>query len=817
MTPVGVAVRFVPSGIVRDSRKMALRGTLLLSPISGPLAGSCGRAVDLEKWPSAIEELLTCAPGIEVLVEPVTAQGAGDRAAPPKAGDRPALTLAADALHRFGVSEAALRKQHVDKLDKKWADLITAAGVEWVDLCSVLENGDPNGTLAASAAQQDVLATGGGQMSLLLALERAQSLLSRIRAPEDEGPGSCVRAGFETGAEALDRPTERLRTRASDSSQDRSTNMPWLASAPKLLDQGFPGTPQNDQEDRRRERAEAARRSALTEKLLGDDRASADGQAKARSDYVGGTSGPAVAAGLDAMAEARPACDSPADAVACAAAPAGAGLQGSLDRARTQYYAGTRPDIRPATSKMPTEQTLSAQQNALHRLFALQSQPALARVFNLAIDVIIPLSDEHIATLAAAHGCAERVHGTLSADARFAFVAARPAANVARRTIWTTSKLRLPWDKLDTLPDDVLLFWACTREELDARSIGWSQAELLDKAVAAQIDGMVDLGAGRSQGTGDKARRNPRFDLATLDPRRATEMDLHSDALASRRGGMTAVGTMPSGGLLLIDRWRQFHAVAKATDRQAARQPPSDDAPIVADAEALTIGFRLDVGSRRLAVRSGGRWSSAAYATISTRVLDDALRLLVPDQAERLALDAASMTLTTRSLKDPNPANPPTSFAEEIVVQWPGPPLGVDLHGLDAVAGATQYGDGARSSILALSQEFSLPQDSPDCPPRQCFGWPVRVAVRPQLEGGVVKPLRDAIAAYKSFPDHRFTLPPAAPGVRGRRILRHERIEHPLVTTPLEVLRRPGGRPAGDRRRTGGPHSPEPGRGASAA
>ena len=805
MTTVGVSIRFVPAGVVaEDGGQLSLRGTLVLSPVSSTLAPACGHGVELETWPSQIEALLAdgsgvseppgCKAGIEVLLAPVVASGT--RACPPdlststsnggmRSEQQGIVVLDAARAHAIPVSKQGVRRQHLGALDALWATLIGAGGVSWSDLENALEAGGSQGAAAGTAgprAAPDVVSTGGGQMSVLLALERARSLLERVRSPDDVGPPPAARSDPDLTAEDMDRPAERLRTR-NGTPDKRQQTKPWLAFAAKLKDAPAPPPKKVVEEDRARQRAEADARSRMAHNLISEERKAAGSQADARRAYRACMSAQELRNRLDAMARVKPACAAPSTAASCAAAPDAGELQEALDRARALHYAGTQPDERgPNRLDAPVPQW-DQQQLAHRRLFALASQPGLARLFNFAVDVAVPLTPGDLAVIGVGTAFSEVAVGARFLDARFAFVAARLAGVNAPRTIWTTAKLRLPWTSIDG-PDESMLFWACTHEELDARSIGWSQDTLLNSAVAAQLDGVLDLGAARADGT---AGTNPRFELATLDPRRATEADLHADAVSDRRGGLTAVNTMPSGGLLLIDRWRQYQAVAKATDRQEASSPGS----IVLDAEALTVGLLLDVC---VDTANGPVWRSLVERRITYTdhpILHEALMLLVPDGAERDALNAAPMTLTTRR-RSTSGQQSPSHYAEEIVAQWLGPPLGVDLHAMDTVRDPGQHGTAGQTSVLGLSQEYSLPpRDSLERPPLQCFGWGVRVGVRPQLEGGVARRLTDAARIYQTGYGHRFALPPTAPGVRGRRILRHERIEGPVVTTPLQILQRP--------------------------
>ncbi len=769
MTTAGISVRFVPAGLRRGpDGKWQLRGTVLLTPLTGDGAGACGQQVELDRWPAEIETLVRDG-RIAVQISPVA----------PVAGTtlRPAPMLApAKWLPAKGAGSRPIPAD-IEKLSARFQTLMVFDRHGFGPLVSALKQtavGAAVSTIARPGTKNpDVVANGRGEMGLLLALERGSSVLTRLHKGYE---------GFRSG--------ERLLTRApGKQSGPRRETLPWLTPAKA------PDLPATAGEADRWSASERARRSRQANTALVGARAEADGQATKRTAYKAATAA-TLEASLDDLAKARPSCQSPAACASVTGKPDTDALQQSLDKARLRHVASTQPTEQSSRPSAPT-----LDDPARSRFFALQSQPGLARLFGLAVDVTIDLDATLYATLLEAHAFPESLHGKSDdgkpseaprAAARFAFVTARIGSECGTRVIWTCAKLRIP--AVLAKPDEDAHFWACTREEIDARALGWSQAKLLGSGLCSQIDGLLDLGADRTDGTG----RNPRYDLATLDIPRVSESDVHVDAQATESPDAeqpTPVATIASGGLLLVDRWRQYQAVAQATD-SLARAPASTAGTVIIDAEDLTTGLRLDVG---LETKGGTRWRSLVERRITYTDPDDAelfarvMRRLMPDKAERLALDDALLTLPSRlrrnSSAEWDDANHPvaTAFVEEIVAQWHGAPLGIDLHGSDRLPDAPLQTVADVHSALPVSLTYSLP-DTGARPPRCCFGWSYRLGVRPVLAGGVVRTLADAARLYDDGVEGRLCLPSTAR--TARRVLRHERIEAPVVATPHAILLR---------------------------
>lgn len=812
---VGVSVRFVPAGLRGSAQGgWMLHGAMVLTPVPGSAGESCGTVVDLADWPREIERLVAPADlgpgkgaagsvGFAITLSPVKDHEALDSRPSP---DTDTLWLPAYRAYAVGgtVQLTKKRAEHAEASNTAWKTLLTPASAVWEDIATALMPGGANSILKrirrdtgdGTGPVPDIVANGRGEMGLLLALERGKSIMNRVKAPADQAGGDDPRA------------TERLRTRAPGKQSDQRDNeMPWLDT------RGPPAEPPRaddpPEELRRRAVAERAARSKLANTQMEPERKAAAAQAKNRDAYRNAATAHAIGDALRSAAAGKPGCGPPQMSAACVADDRETSLQAALDRNRALHYAATRATERegvPWGGRHPTSPLLSDVEAARSRFFAVQSQPTLARLFNLTIDVVVPLDAAVMDALKAAKLHRESIGSGKNVQAVFAFVAARVCPAPGTRRIWTTAKLRLPTHnmtegakaspgKAASPPQprmDALHFWACTREELDARAIGWCQDDMLDNAIASQVDGMIDLAASRMEGV----HANPRFELATLDVPRVTEADLHADAQARRSvQKTTAVGTFASGGLLLVDRWRQHHAVAQAADSMA--RGPAPNGTIIIDVEDLTVGLKLDVG---VTEQNATKWRSLVerkivFGNVGPLSLEAVADTLIA-KGERDGLNSAVLTLPARLRANAAgeqsgavPAlGPETAFVEEVVAQWNGPPLGVDLHGSEAsrLPDANGTPDLSKTNLLQLSQTYSL-LDKGELPPRQCFGWPYRVGVRPQLAGGVSLPLERARAAYDSGYRNRFALPSAGPG---RRVLRHERVEAPVVTTPTKILQR---------------------------
>src|SRR5262249_2217631 len=127
-------------------------------------------------------------------------------------------------------------------------------------------------------------------------------------------------------------------------------------------------------------------------------------------------------------------------------------------------------------------------------------------------------------------------------------------------------------------------------------------AAMRDTCAVFQYDGVVDLGVTYCN---DNGVRNPRYDIVSLDTIQTVESDMQSDRRLKQQADTAAGDRLPSaelgvqthrtGGLAVVDRWRQDQVVSQITTARhhITRTHASD---VVLDAEDMTSAYRLDVG-----------------------------------------------------------------------------------------------------------------------------------------------------------------------------------------------------------------------------
>nr|AWM06103.1 hypothetical protein CIT39_06310 [Bradyrhizobium symbiodeficiens] len=418
------------------------------------------------------------------------------------------------------------------------------------------------------------------------------------------------------------------------------------------------------------------------------------------------------------------------------------------------------------------------------RLAALQSQPSLARVFNLVVDVLIPL-DKLTATDTTAPYF-ER-DGSPS-YARFGFLSAALNPASGARRVWTTCKVKLASDAAAPHDD----FWPCTRAELDLfwaldaedQFEGAKKRDTRDNLIArgalTQIDGFLNLSAVRMQG----GMNEPRFDIVSLDALAAVEN--RETAKSGAKNGRPPLLTQRTAGLAVIDRWRDSSALIQALNSLAR-----DSSNPILDADDLTIGYRMDVG-----VGSAKRmtWRSLCSRYIEfgddTNCIEPLLTDIVPDPFHRLAYDSAIVVMPVMIKDRAGGGDKKVAFVEDTVGEWTGPPIGVDTNSINIDLSKS-------SAALQLGHLYSLSPD-PEKPlslpaglriPRQVFGGGYFFKLAPRYLGGVIRPANTSYEPVAIPRREIFAiLPPLETGAR--RFLRHERIEAPIVTTPLPILER---------------------------
>ncbi len=413
---------------------------------------------------------------------------------------------------------------------------------------------------------------------------------------------------------------------------------------------------------------------------------------------------------------------------------------------------------------------------------AIQSQPSLARLFNLVVDVLIP----------------SEAFGT-GQSPRFAYVTAFLGTTEGKSCVWTATKLRDRPKSGTVAAASLSDAWVCTRSEIEKTLGAKPGPDTLFDGQVSVVDGFLPLAC---EGTHDGAVDH-RFDLVSIDVAQAT--DNRFTALVSGDAQGRQMLTLRTAGLAVFDHGRRDAAVEqiqRSMDRTKSAGATGEPVRIV-DAADLTVGYRLDVGVRPVD-KQGKAAPNPAWRDLCRRAItfgDPAVPAQSPASAKtlgRLLSHAIPRAARPRRLRfrDPGPAHAPpgpnggrqaagtTAFVDETVAHWPGTPLGVDT---DARPVALDH-----AGALPLAQTYTLDRPAggaetePWRIPRLVLGSGYHVRLRNVLAGGIVRPVAGPAGLTL---DPRLALPAVDAGAR--RHLRHERIEAPLLATPQPMLDRP--------------------------
>ncbi|MGE8131651.1 hypothetical protein ACQKQD_32325 [Methylobacterium sp. NPDC080182] len=796
-TMVGIGVRIVPAGTVVYGGRTFVRAALLLSPVD-PTRGSFGTQVALENWPAAVEALMgdvdtfegspvkvIVAPANKEHPEPTAAEGMPSAPAAVQA----CRALSYDRLGSERSNTATFeawrkeRKQDVATTVTLWQALLgPKSGGDWAALGRVIKpqsdtlldqlqrkpvsgatGAAPETTLAPATpggpattalpsplpadapAVPDVAATGRGEAALLLTTERARSLLERLKA-------------HATGGKAASRPIN-LAYEPFDP-LDWGRGWPsWAGPIPSLVRYASAGASD----------APLAKPQCLEDKVLADNQATTDRCACRRPGDLPTWLG--TGAAVLKWGAGGPVAD-----LSCA-------VDTAIQRHETATTFRETAEARKAASNPPTITDEPAAENAARlRFVAIQSQPSLARLFNLVVDVLIP----------------SEAFGT-GQSPRFAYVTAFLGTTGGKSCVWTATKLR-DRPKSDSVSAVSLSdAWVCTRSEIEKALGATPGPDTLFDGQVEVVDGFLPLAC---EGTHDGVVDH-RFDLVSIDVAQAT--DNRSTALLGGDAQGRQMLTLRTAGLAVFDHGRRDAAVdqlKRSMDRSKSDGATGEPVRIV-DAADLTVGYRLDVGVRPVdkqgKVAPNPAWRDLCRRTItfgdpteeassptSAKTLGRLLAHAIPRSADRAAFDSATLVLPAR-LQDRKEAGKPagtTAFVDETVAQWPGTPLGVDT---DARPVALD-----KAGALPLAQTYALdrPADGAETGPwripRLVLGCGYHVRLRSVLAGGIVRP----VASPAGLPlDPKLALPAVDAGAR--RHLRHERIEAPMLATPQPMLDRP--------------------------
>jgi hypothetical protein len=865
-TKVGVLPRVIATGIDLD-RGVCLATLSLMPWIPGQAAFD--RSVTLETWPEEIEAMLANARLFVSPVDPSTsgmlrpdcgALGIGIElrrsAAPPQ------YLQKATALWQQLIAESD---------DSVWPALAqmlksSQAGDSLNNVCASAQAPGSGGTGAAQTAGAD---GGAGQpgsnplpdvfdypradAALLYGFQRAREVLRAIEGTK----GEC----------RVDGCTIKTGGRFLDLAHFTFNRKPWLgldgplvrlaqatqSDAPASTLTGFARTNQLLAQERTAQEATYRRQ-------LADKTKQAKKQATQRNSYLTkATVGERITA-LKQHAQERATSLPPSYcADACGDTTDDSVANKLTDDVKSGHGLGSLPDVDQLGNAAVTPNELDdafeiAIEQARQRLFAITSMPSLARLFNLVIDVEFELDDLLDALgldseAAKNRGFLEKgvvdyygnPFGTVQVSddpsyrrrAHYMFLvcnlgraddildASNSSATRDPPRVWTLTKFGMP---ISGDPRSVAgHFWPCMREEVDVRLNkgveGDGNGTAIREACAVfQYDGVVDLGVTYC---GDDGTRNPRYDIVSLDTIQTVESDMQSDRRLKQQADTPPGDRVPStdlgvqtrrtGGLAVLDRWRQDQVVSQITTAQY-HTSQQDGADIILDAADMTSAYRLDV-----AVDVGGTTDKTelVWRCLMNRKMtfcgptrgDDWLEAAITAMyrwrsptghsvERRRRADSASLSIASRLRdngvqRDDRAAK--TAFGEQIMIAWHGDPLGLDC--LDAHSspevkeeynGQDYAGLSMPATGLPLEVHYDLEdRDIADAyrPPPLRYGWPYHLGLRPVYLGGVVLPLELAIPRYELNFGTGSSLPSPAQHV-GRRFLRHERIEAPLLTVP---------------------------------
>lgn len=797
---VGFVTRVIAAGVEGGK----LRATLAFLPTAA--GRGHGKDISIAEWPSGIERYLPSGgdQGASALLSiraiAVAGPGQGGRPFPDrKGGTRLTFT-------RRGTPPGGNVVRDLWQFVMTGRDGDAATDPSWGHLRDALGHTQAG---AATAGSIDVLPVGRSDAALLYTLERANRILEAIRckgAPATEAragaPASPV-PSLETWKDAYS-----LNVPDTDGSQAQKAKCDAAAAL----------------------QAEATRVEQVIKETTAVILKNGTAQANLRSRYLSrdDTDTPEkIKEQLGAARDCRP----------CGSAPLAVATGARQDEVvRALHEAALLPDKRTKGKDVEEEPPPEDAILAERRLFGLEAHPTLARLFNLVVDIEIGL--DQLAPLEKAFaykesGVVDEVDET-AGDGTAAFLFLAAGFDGEDPSVWTLAKLRRRGDA-------VRHFWPCTREEMELRWAGTATlTEVFDLCAANQVDGVVDLGMETTVGAAAHcgAGHHPRYHIVTTNPTLATEgavrgerHDVRQAETASRAGAVGLPhpdGPTPrpqpklvTGGLALVDRWRQSHIVNEIVTGRA-NIPKDTDAIILLDAEDLTIGYKIDVG---LQLRGEARhsWRTLMNRTVhlsdprpktekhTPLDIDRLIRDLVPDREERARLESGTAMAASRE-RDLG-GGTYVVHAEETLASWEGDPLGLACEGISLEADPLH--DLAISRTYGLYAGHDASDNYRPFPLR--IGLAYRLGARPVMVGGVCLRLENAEARYEGAFGGRLALPKIPPAKRapkaaattravaarhidpapplaaertGQRVLRHEPVGSPTILMPAaEALR----------------------------
>lgn len=483
---------------------------------------------------------------------------------------------------------------------------------------------------------------------------------------------------------------------------------------------------------------------------------------------------------------------------------------------------------------------------ARRRLYMLQGNPSLGRLFRFVVDFECPVKMLEDA-VNGAHGfgykevvldrppgAPEVLPAAVEQDAFFLLI--RFCKDKGPR-LWSTVKLRMPNDDMAAQASGHFL--PCTREEIDVRVMNSicekeckndpnSQAckeckecagDLRALAVAEQIDGIVDLG--------QRWKDECRYEVITLDPIvaiAAEDQKIKRDAenartLKSSRGlpvyvqaalGEDQKGTHRGGGLALADRWRQLHGIARHLDSRGQKEQfekggkGAED--VILDASDLVAGYKLDVGvldrndlkDKEKLDKDGKvnrrRWHTLMHRTVTYtptknvpanlgEALNTYITKLYPDATTRDDADDGQLQAPA-ALRDWSASFTRTHIREDRR-DW----MTVFMEEVIGAWRGDPLGLACGLETYKLSPDdvridisYDLSTNQALTPPPLRYGWRYHFGLRAFFAGGVSTPLGRALGHYEKSYSGDLIQPAVEEG--GASFRRHERIDGPAISVP---------------------------------
>ncbi len=854
---VGVLPRVIAAGMERREGKWIGFATLSFMPWTD--SKTFGQPVELSQWPTQIEALLKEAC---LFIWPI------------KKGSYDAIESGVLSPGSKGVPlrrSAEISRDDRQRAEKLWVTSMAGDNQNaWNDLIVALkisQQGSSLGQLAcgpkrsgekpadaasddsvkAAPPPSDVIAYPRADTALLYGFQRAREVLRAMR--QERGQCHVGKNVIKTGGRFLDpahfsfdqKPWLGLDQRPSVRyAQATQFDAPTLRSL-----QGFAERDKLLAEER------AEQEARYQTQLVGQSNQAKE-QNKQRAAYLAGKSVIGRVKALQDHAKVRATSLAPSDCITACGPTSDDDVNRATDKVKAAQGLGSLPDLdelgKPILSPKDLNDAFDEGiEQVQQRLFAIMAMPSLARLFNLVVDMEFDLEElekelgddkeslfsdtggiDHWGDLTGTdipkkssllntqYMLLTTNLGRYSADDG----THKLSDEINPPRVWTYAKFRKPQPDTKSEPGH---FWPCSREEVDIQlHVGSPQTTLIgvrESCAVFQYDGVVDLGVVYCP---DGIARNPRYDIVSLDTIQTVESDMQSDrrlkqqadSAANNQSPTTNLGvpTRRTGGLALIDRWRQDQAVSQITTAQFHLEKGSkENNDVILDAEDMTTAYRLDVG---VDVGTGRDERNMIWRSLMNRKLTFGSKKNKTDWIEgvvaslyrwgdargekksierRRRADGASLSIASRLRQNSTQregSGTSTAFVEQIMVAWHGDPLGVDCLDPRGSSGIQEEKKGmsmpARGLLLDIS--YDLEDSAEDYrPPSLRYGWPYHFGLRPVYLGGVILPIESAVSRYECNFGTGSALP-ASSEKHGRRFLRHERIEAAALTVPEGIV-----------------------------